>query len=228
MSVVAAVGDTVEVTDDLDLGRCQVQLDHAVGSGDLQRVHLAGQDDPAPVDDHDVLAEILDEVQLVAGEDHRGTGGRPLAEDPAIVPMPIGSRPLNGSSSTSSSGSWTSAAPAGPAAGCPGTAPRPSSRSGPPGPRSTSEPFAASARRAGSGRAAAPGSSAVAATRILRVQPTFLRHVAEADPVVGSTAWPSPPICRGPDGQPEDGSASSWSCPRRSARGTRACGRVGR
>ena len=37
--------------------------------------------DPAAGDDHDVLADVLDEVELVAGEDDPDAGRRPLAED---------------------------------------------------------------------------------------------------------------------------------------------------
>ena len=37
--------------------------------------------DPAAGDDHDVLADVLDEVELVAGEDNPDAGRRPLAED---------------------------------------------------------------------------------------------------------------------------------------------------
>ena len=38
-------------------------------------------DDPAAGDDHDVLADVLDEVELVAREDDPDAGRRPLAED---------------------------------------------------------------------------------------------------------------------------------------------------
>ena len=37
--------------------------------------------DPAAGDDHDVLADVLDQVELVAGEDDPDAGRRPLAED---------------------------------------------------------------------------------------------------------------------------------------------------
>ena len=40
-----------------------------------------GGDDPAPGDDHDVLADVLDEVELVAGEHDPDAGRGPLADD---------------------------------------------------------------------------------------------------------------------------------------------------
>ena len=47
---------------------------------------LAGEDDPALVDDDDVLAEVLDQIELVAREQHRGARARDLGEEVAHVP----------------------------------------------------------------------------------------------------------------------------------------------
>ena len=40
-----------------------------------------GGDDPAAGDDHDVLADVLDQVELVAREHDADAGRRPLADD---------------------------------------------------------------------------------------------------------------------------------------------------
>ena len=47
----------------------------------LELVDRARGDDPAAGDDHDVLADVLDEVELVAGEDDADAGRRALADD---------------------------------------------------------------------------------------------------------------------------------------------------
>ena len=47
----------------------------------LELVDAALGHDPAAADDHDVLAHLLDEVQLVRAEDHAHAGGRALVED---------------------------------------------------------------------------------------------------------------------------------------------------
>ena len=62
------------------------------------------------VDDDDVLAEVLDEVELVAGEEHGHPGSRQLRSNPAMAPIAMGSSPAKGSSRTSRSGSLTKAA----------------------------------------------------------------------------------------------------------------------
>ena len=46
---------------------------------------LAGEDNPALVDDDDVLAEVLDQVELVAREQHRRARARDLCEEVAHV-----------------------------------------------------------------------------------------------------------------------------------------------
>ena len=64
----------------------------------------------APVlDDGDRLAQPLDQLELVAGEDDGTPPRRASRSTPVRTSTPTGSRPENGSSSTSSSGSWTSA-----------------------------------------------------------------------------------------------------------------------
>jgi len=40
-----------------------------------------GEHHPAPVDDHHVLAQVLHNVELMAGEEHRRPGMRPLGQD---------------------------------------------------------------------------------------------------------------------------------------------------
>ncbi len=47
----------------------------------LQLLDPAGGHDPAPGDDDDVLADVLDQVELVAGEDDADPGRGPLADD---------------------------------------------------------------------------------------------------------------------------------------------------
>ena len=54
-------------------------LDVAVGGGIADPVELAGEHHAAGVDDDHVLAQVLDDVELVAGEQH----GRAAASDPA-------------------------------------------------------------------------------------------------------------------------------------------------
>ena len=48
-----------------------------------QLCQLPGQHDPAVIDDHHVLAQVLDQVQLVAGEQHRHAPGRHIGKQPA-------------------------------------------------------------------------------------------------------------------------------------------------
>ena len=76
----------------LDDGEGAVAIEpRAVGSGDLDvEVPSAGlllevldsarSDDPAPRDDHDVLADVLYQVELVAGKDHPDPGPRALLD----------------------------------------------------------------------------------------------------------------------------------------------------
>ena len=45
-----------------------------------QVLQVTGEDDPSVVDDDDVLAQVLDQVELVAGEQHRRAGGGDLGE----------------------------------------------------------------------------------------------------------------------------------------------------
>ena len=48
----------------------------------LERLDRARRDHPAASDDHDVLADVLDEVELVAREDDPDTGRRTFPDDP--------------------------------------------------------------------------------------------------------------------------------------------------
>ena len=59
-----------------------VILEIAVGGGVPDRVEVAGQHHTAAVDDDDVLAQVLDDVELVAGEQHAGAATRDVAEQP--------------------------------------------------------------------------------------------------------------------------------------------------
>ena len=69
------------------------------------------QHDPAVVQQGDRLAEVLDEVELVAREQQVATGACVLGDHVREEAAPrAGSRPANGSSSTRSSGPWTIAA----------------------------------------------------------------------------------------------------------------------
>ena len=70
--------------------------------GDVALQHCA-----AVVDHGDFLAEILHEVELVAGEEHRPTGAGPRRRVSDRLATATGSRPANGSSSTMTAGSWT-------------------------------------------------------------------------------------------------------------------------
>ena len=76
----------------------------------LERLDLALGDDPAAADDHDVLAHLLDEVELVRPEHDADARPRPARGGPRSSSRCRSGRGReNGSSSTSSSGSWTSA-----------------------------------------------------------------------------------------------------------------------
>ena len=60
-----AAGETVEL-----------ELDPTALRGSLQLVHGPGRDDPAMVDDRDLLADVLDQLELMTREEDRGaTGG---------------------------------------------------------------------------------------------------------------------------------------------------------
>ena len=108
----------VEV-DDLDAGlgaqpagiALRDELVAARGVLGAQGVARSGGADRAARDDHEVIAEALDDVELVRGEEDRG---RPAAarswSTPATTSTASGSRPENGSSRISTCGSCTSAA----------------------------------------------------------------------------------------------------------------------
>ncbi len=76
-----------------------------------QLVDAPGGDQATVVDDRHLLAEVLDQVELVAGEEHAAARPGPVRPGPARWRRcPSGRDPARGSSRTSSSGSWTSAA----------------------------------------------------------------------------------------------------------------------
>ena len=58
----------------------ELQLDPPPLRGASQRVDVAGGDDAAVVDDRDLLADVLDELELVAGEEDGGAARRLAAE----------------------------------------------------------------------------------------------------------------------------------------------------
>ena len=51
----------------------ELQLDPPLLRGTPQRIYVAGSDDMAAVDDHDLLAYVLDELELMAGEEDGGS-----------------------------------------------------------------------------------------------------------------------------------------------------------
>jgi hypothetical protein len=57
-------------------------LDLPVPRSLSQRVELPGRDNAAVVDDRDVLADVLDQVELVTGEEDGGAALRLLAQHP--------------------------------------------------------------------------------------------------------------------------------------------------
>ena len=91
--------------------RRRAQLVAAGGVLGAQRLARAGGADRAVGDDHEVVAEPLDDVELVRREQHgRAGGGAVLAARRRTTSTASGSRPENGSSRMSTSGSCTSAA----------------------------------------------------------------------------------------------------------------------
>ena len=67
--------------------RCalELELDPPLLRGTSERVHVAGGDDAAVVDDRDVLADVLDEIELVAGEEDSRAASR-------LAPQNLGER----------------------------------------------------------------------------------------------------------------------------------------
>ena len=57
-----------------------VDVDEPLRHPGTQFLQLAGEDDTAVIDDDDVLAQILDQVELVAGEQHRRAGAGDIGE----------------------------------------------------------------------------------------------------------------------------------------------------
>ena len=146
-----------------------------------------------------------------------------------MVAMPIGSSPENGSSRTSSSGSWTSAVASW-------------TRCWLPCDSSSSLDFARSPRPIRSSHVAGRSVGRLARHAVLlaevaqllgdphpRVEAALLGHVAEPQAHVAiDRLRPSSGPRRGRAPRGRRRSASSSSCPRRSARGSRRCGPVGR
>ena len=142
-----------------------------------------------------------------------------------IVWTPSGSRPENGSSRTSSSGSWTSAVASW-------------IRCWLPWDRSSSFDFARSARPNRSSQTAVARPRVAAGQPVVlgevrqlladahpRVEPALLGHVPEPQPRVRVDGRPVPATPRRPRGRrARRCSASSSSCRRRWARGSRAAG----
>ena len=67
--------------------RCalELELDPPLLRGTSERVHVAGGDDAAVVDDRDLLADVLDELELVAGEEDCRAASR-------LAPQHLGER----------------------------------------------------------------------------------------------------------------------------------------
>ncbi len=70
---------TVEQVDQSAGVAVDLELDVTYRCSVLQCLHIARDDDRSFVDDRHVLAEVLDEVELVGAEHHRLPGGGLLA-----------------------------------------------------------------------------------------------------------------------------------------------------
>ena len=77
----------------------ELQLDPTALRGPSQRGEIAVRDDAAVVDDRDLLADVLDQIQLMAREDDGSAAHRLVMEDCAQA-CATGSRPAKGSSRT--------------------------------------------------------------------------------------------------------------------------------
>ena len=186
-------------------------------------------DDPAASDDHDVLAYVLDQIELVAAEDDAGPGRRLLAHD-------VGHGRDADRVETRRTARRGRAAPgrgrapsrAGRAAGCRATAPRawtwrdrqdPSARATGRPPRWPPCPTCRAA-----GRSSSAARRPASAGRARAVRACSRTAGACRDRPAGPSSGPR----RGRGPRARRRSASSSSCPRRSARGSRRCGPVGR
>ena len=74
-------GDVGHAVDPGATGADDLDLEMLAARRALERLDGARGDDPAASDDHDVLADVLDEVELVAGEDDPDAGRGPLPDD---------------------------------------------------------------------------------------------------------------------------------------------------
>ena len=68
--------DTADVRQPSRRGTLKLKFDQPLLRGASQRVHLAGADDVAVVDDRDALADVLDKLELVAREEDSRTTSR--------------------------------------------------------------------------------------------------------------------------------------------------------
>ena len=164
------------------------------GLAAAQLLDRAGGDHPAAGEDADRVAEPLDEVELVAGEDDRDTLRAAWSSSAsARESTPTGSRPENGSSRMSTSGRLTSAAASWTrcwlpsdsfSTGSPRRSPRPSRL----------DPLVGGARGGRGVQAVQPGEVGdLLADLHLRVEAALLRHVADpaADLLVQRPALPA-------------------------------------
>ncbi len=64
-----------------------------MGPAGPKRSQIAGEHDSTMIDDDHVLAQVLDQVELMAGEQHGCTCGGDLGEEAARLAMAIGIEP---------------------------------------------------------------------------------------------------------------------------------------
>ena len=76
----SSLNDFRQPRDVVDALRVGVDLDDVVAAGRLQLERRAGRDDPAVVDDHDVVRELVGLVEVLRREHDVGAGGDELAD----------------------------------------------------------------------------------------------------------------------------------------------------
>ena len=74
-------GDVGAAVDPAPVGAVDVHLEVAPARGGLEVLDRTGRDDATAGDDDDVLADVLDEVELVAGEQDADAGRGPFLDD---------------------------------------------------------------------------------------------------------------------------------------------------
>ena len=193
----------------------------------LERVDLAVGDHAPAADDHDVLAHLLDEVELVRAEHDADARRGALAQHLGHrLRRRAGRGPRTARRGRAAPGRGPAPSRAGSAAGCRGTGPPASTSRGRRG-RTARARRPSRARRVAAGQAVVLGEvRQLLADAHPRVEAALLGHVPEPQPRVRVDGPPVPATPRRPRGRrARRCSASSSSCRRRSARGSRAAGR---